>query len=146
MKVADLVPHATNGQADVHDLRPGQSRPEPSGPSTVALVSSPPIIAEVPATSWEQAVIWFRDQPQYEQIARDAFYDDPLLDAAARYRACVEWRAVAEILRGRSGKALDVGAGRGIASYALARDGFQVTALEPDPGAVVGSAAIRQLA
>jgi SAM-dependent methyltransferase len=39
-----------------------------------------------------------------------------------------------------------VGAGRGIASYALARDGFLVTALEPDPSGLVGGGAIRSLA
>ena len=54
--------------------------------------------------------------------------------------------AVSQLLRGRGGKALDVGAGRGIASYALAREGFQVTSLEPDPSAIVGAGAIRALA
>jgi SAM-dependent methyltransferase len=41
---------------------------------------------------------------------------------------------------------LDVGGGRGIASYALARDGFSVTTIEPDPSALVGAEAIRSLA
>ena len=41
---------------------------------------------------------------------------------------------------------MDVGAGRGIASYALARDGWTVCALEPDGSALVGAGAIRNLA
>jgi SAM-dependent methyltransferase len=102
--------------------------------------------ADPKLSSWEEAVVWFRDQPQNQQVARDAFYDDPLVDAAARYHASEEWRAISQILRGRHGRALDIGAGRGIASYALAQDGFEVTALEPDPSAIVGSAAIRKLA
>jgi SAM-dependent methyltransferase len=97
-------------------------------------------------SSWEEAVVWFRNQPEQRQVAQDAFYDDPLVEAAARYHSSGEWRAVSEILHGRHGCALDIGAGRGIASYALARDGFAVTALEPDPSGIVGSAAIRKLA
>lgn len=97
-------------------------------------------------TTWEDAVVWLRDQPDKHQLVLDAFYDDPLIGAAERYFTSAEWQAVLKFLKHRTGKALDVGAGRGIASYALARSGFGVTALEPDPSAVVGAEGIRGLA
>jgi SAM-dependent methyltransferase len=96
--------------------------------------------------TWESAVVWLRNQPARRQLVLDAFYDDPLIAAAERYRGSDEWQAVSQLLRGRSGKALDVGAGRGIASYALAKEGLEVTSIEPDPSAIVGAGAIRALA
>ena len=96
--------------------------------------------------TWENAVIWLRGQPDQRQLVLDAFYDDPLIAAAKRYFCSDEWQSVSQILHGRTGSALDVGAGRGIASYALARNGFTVNALEPDPSVIVGAGAIRTLA
>src|ERR1700722_11476894 len=96
--------------------------------------------------TWENAVIWLRDQPNHCRLVLDAFYDDPLIAAAERYFGSSEWQAISQLLGGRTGRALDVGAGRGIASYALAREGFEVTSLEPDSSAIVGAAAIRGLA
>lgn len=96
--------------------------------------------------SWEDAVRWLRAQPDSEAIVRDAYYDDPLISAAERYWRSNEWEAVRGIIGRGPGNALDAGAGRGIASYALAKDGFSVTALEPDPSDLVGGGAIRQLA
>ncbi|MDB4916840.1 MAG: SAM-dependent methyltransferase [Gemmatimonadetes bacterium] len=96
--------------------------------------------------SWEAAVESLRNDPERQQLVRFSYYDDPVHVAAERYQASEEWQAVRTWLRGRSGTSLDVGAGRGIASYAMAREGFRVTALEPDPSDVVGAGAIRALA
>jgi SAM-dependent methyltransferase len=96
--------------------------------------------------SWEEAVKWLRDQPEKRGLVLEAYYDDPLVEAATRYWQSEEWGAIRQWLPAVPGRALDVGAGRGIASFALAKDGFSVVALEPDPSAVVGTAAIASLA
>jgi SAM-dependent methyltransferase len=96
-------------------------------------------------SSWEQAVAWLRAQPDQEALVRACYYDDPLLEAARRFAESDEWAATQALLPTPPGKALDLGAGRGISSYALAVSGWDVTALEPDPSLLVGSGAIRSL-
>jgi SAM-dependent methyltransferase len=96
--------------------------------------------------TWEEAVLWLKAQPDQAELVRDCFFDDPLLDSAQRYYASSEWEAVRQLTGPAEGRALDVGAGRGISSYALASDGWQVTAVEPDPSAVIGAGAIEELA
>lgn len=91
-------------------------------------------------------MLWLRQQPEQAALVRACFYDDPLTDAAERYYRSTEWQAVREMLPAQPGKALDLGAGRGISSYALAKDGWQVVAIEPDKSPIVGAGAIRKLA
>ena len=96
--------------------------------------------------TWEEAVRWLRGQPDQQTLVRACYLDDPLLEAARRFRASEEWRAVESVLPSPPGWALDLGAGRGIGSYALALAGWKVVALEPDRSALVGSGAILSLA
>jgi SAM-dependent methyltransferase len=96
--------------------------------------------------TWEQAVLWLKSQPDQDELVKACFFDDPLTQAAERYYSSTEWQAVRRLLQPLGGRALDLGSGRGISAFALARDGWATTALEPDPSSVVGAAAIRQLA
>lgn len=101
----------------------------------------------MPSLTWEQAVQWMRDNPDMQDLVRSCYYDDPLVAAADRFWQSLEWKSLAALLpRAQGGLALDLGAGRGISSYALAKEGWKVTALEPDLSALVGAEAIRTLA
>ncbi|MDH4229812.1 MAG: methyltransferase domain-containing protein [Nitrospirota bacterium] len=97
--------------------------------------------------SWEAAVRWYRAQPGNEQAICDNYFDLPVLSAAERYAGSEEFAEVLRLLGAGDGRSvLDLGAGNGIASLALARNGWNVTALEPDPSTEVGAGAIRQIA
>ena len=99
----------------------------------------------MPERTWEETVAWLRAQPDQQDLVRACYFDDPLHDVAKRYQGSMEWSAVCRWLPQKPGHALDVGAGRGITSYALAKSNWKVTALEPDGSALVGAEAIRQL-
>lgn len=96
--------------------------------------------------SWEEAVAWLVAQPDQQELARDCYFDSSAEDAAERYSRSDEWKAIAALLPSRPGLALDVGAGRGIASYALAKAGWTVVAIEPDASTLVGRGAIQSIA
>jgi ubiquinone/menaquinone biosynthesis C-methylase UbiE len=101
---------------------------------------------EIKFNTWEEAVSWLISQSDKEELVQACYYDSPLKSAANRYWQSEEWKIIQKYLPSNTGYALDIGAGRGISSYALAKDGWQVTALEPDPSQLVGAGAIQRLA
>lgn len=98
--------------------------------------------------SWEAAVSWLMEQPDKQELVRDCYYDPSVTVAAQRYQNSAEWEAIQRLLPTplALGHALDLGAGRGIASYALAKAGWNVLAVEPDASNLVGAGAIEQIA
>jgi len=96
--------------------------------------------------SWEDAVSWLMNQPDKQELVKDCYYDKSIFDAAQRYRESAEWDAITLELPDNMGNVLDLGAGRGIASYALAKEGWNVVAVEPDSSNLVGAGAIKFLA
>jgi ubiquinone/menaquinone biosynthesis C-methylase UbiE len=96
--------------------------------------------------NWEEAVRWYRSQPGNEIEVRNNYFDLPVLEAAKRYANSEEFAVVLRQLGPGAGRrVLDVGAGNGIACYALAVNGWRVTALEPDPSREVGTGAIAEI-
>lgn len=94
---------------------------------------------------WEDAVKLLKKNETNKQLVLDCFFDDPLIQAAERYFLSNEWLAIKSFLPKKAGIALDVGAGRGITSYAIAKEGWHTIAIDPDLSLEVGIEAIKLL-
>jgi hypothetical protein len=71
--------------------------------------------------TWEDAVRWYRAQPGNEVEIRNNYFDLPVRNAAERFAASEEFAEILRLLgEGRGRHILDLGAGNGIASFALA--------------------------
>lgn len=81
-------------------------------------------------------------------MVRDAYLEPSAAEAARRFAGSGEFAELMRLVgdRVRGGVVVDVGAGRGIASYAFAQAGARlVHAVEPDPSADIGRGAISTL-
>jgi hypothetical protein len=53
--------------------------------------SRPSAPTEVGQMTWEEAVLWLRAPPDQVDLVRACYFDDPLGEAAERYRANAGW-------------------------------------------------------
>ena len=101
-----------------------------------------------PYISTEDAIKLMRADPRYAALIRDTFLDVDASAASARFEASGEWTAVRALLGPAiaGAVAVDLGAGNGIASRALAHAGAaRVVAIEPDPSNEIGRGAITRV-
>lgn len=93
----------------------------------------------------DDAIRRIRSSPQYSNLIRDTYLDADVREAARRFGVSAEFSEIRSLLgdRLRNAIVLDLGAGSGIASVALATTGARlVYALEPDDSELVGNRAI----
>ncbi|MBW4662634.1 MAG: class I SAM-dependent methyltransferase [Chroococcus sp. CMT-3BRIN-NPC107] len=100
--------------------------------------------------TYEESVHWMRRQPELSQMVEFCYLDQDNLAAAKRFEASEEFFEVVKILKiersPRKLKILDLGCGNGIASYAFASLGHDISAVDPDESEDVGLGATRKLA
>jgi SAM-dependent methyltransferase len=100
-------------------------------------------------TTWEQAIIGIRNNPEYADLIDNAYFHEDLERNVQQFRSSEEFRETLSLIKSclpaSRLKVLDIGAGNGVSSVAFALEGFSVTAVEPDRSNTVGAGAIQQL-
>jgi len=96
----------------------------------------------------DEALAWLRSRPEYADTVRDSYWSSDVHESASSFSSSAEFAEVCAIAGSRipGGTIVDLGAGRGIASWAFARRGANlIYAIEPDSSPAVGRGAIIQL-
>jgi len=95
--------------------------------------------------SWEEAIAILRADPAHQDLIFHSYLSADLADNARRFSASAEFAETLRLLAMKAPGArtvLDIPGGNGIAAYAFAKAGFEVTTVEPDPSPSVGRGAI----
>jgi len=98
--------------------------------------------------TWEETIRFIRTREEFRWLVEQSYLDENLLLNAERFRSSMEFEETLRLLNKYAPAAkfvLDVGAGNGISSIALALNGYKVTAVEPDGSLTVGCGAIEIL-
>ena len=95
----------------------------------------------------DQAIEHLRADPEHADLIRDSYLGPDTREASSRFEHSAEFEETIDVVGGFEGReVLDLGAGTGIASLAIANAGAaRVYALDPDPSPIVGRGVIASL-
>lgn len=96
--------------------------------------------------TWEEAIEILRRDPAHQELIYNSYLTTNLVENCRRFAEGEEFAATLKLLeKFAPGKKtiLDMPGGNGIATYAFARAGFEVTTVEPNPSESVGRGAIQ---
>ncbi len=95
--------------------------------------------------SWEEAIEILRNDAAHQDLIFNSYLTPDLLDNSRRFAASEEFAQALVLLRQyapATRQLMDMPGGNGIATYAFAGAGFDVTTVEPNPSKAVGRGAI----
>jgi SAM-dependent methyltransferase len=95
--------------------------------------------------TWHEAIEILRNDSTHKDLIFKSYLTKDLIDNAKRFTTSGEFQEVLKIIRKfkpNAKKIMDMPGGNGIATYAFASSGFEVTAVEPDGSGDVGRGAI----
>jgi SAM-dependent methyltransferase len=95
----------------------------------------------------DEAIEHLRADPEMADLVRDSYLGGDTIEASERFERTGEFAETIKVVGGFEGRdVVDVGAGTGIVSRAIANAGARrVYALDPDPSPLVGRGAIERL-
>ena len=97
------------------------------------------------SSAYERSVTAFRADPDMRGFVEKNYFDEDLSKAVARYTASEEHARTLRLISAhvpQGGLVLDIGAGRGLTSLALARSGYHVISIDEDNSPLVGITAL----
>jgi len=103
------------------------------------------MISSTDPNPYEQSFIGLMQTSEGKNLAHQCYIDWDITNACKRFEASEEWQTLRKYIVkyiSLGSKVLDLGAGNGIGSYALAKMSYAVIAVEPNPGELVGLGAI----
>lgn len=98
--------------------------------------------------NWEETIQFIRTKPEYEDLVKKAYLDEDIAKNIDLFKSSEEFIETLRLLKTvqpNAKKILDIGCGNGISAVAFALEGYQVTAVEPDPSETIGAGAIRKM-
>lgn len=98
--------------------------------------------------TWEEAISILRKDTKHQKLIFDAYLTEDLLTNATRFLNSEELSETIKLIHRyheNPKDILDIAAGNGIATFAFAKRGFNVTAVEPDDSLTLGRKAIKSV-
>jgi ubiquinone/menaquinone biosynthesis C-methylase UbiE len=95
--------------------------------------------------TWHEAIDILRNDPKHKDLIYNSYLSKELIDNAKRFKSSGEFQEVLKIINNLNPNArtiMDMPGGNGIATYAFAFSGYEVTTVEPDDSDDVGRGAI----